>query len=71
MITVNLVNRMKQHNIKKTPLVSPPPPYEKNEKSNKISTSIHVYQHRISFFQKEEFPTITQSSSFELVSNVQ
>lgn len=58
MITVNLVNRMKQHNIKKTPLVSPPP-YEKNEKSNKISTSNHVQQHRISFFQKEEFPTIT------------
>ena len=25
MITVNHVNRMKQHNIKKTPLVSPPP----------------------------------------------
>lgn len=66
MITVNLVNRMKQHK-KNTPLV---PPRKKNEQSNKISTSIHDYQ-RISLFQKEDFLPLPQSSSFGLVSNSQ
>ena len=61
MITVNLVNKKKEHNIK------PLPPYEKKCRKNR--TKFQLAFMNFSFPKGKFLIPLPQSSSFELVSN--